>query len=550
VLTTQPDTAARPEARHARITSRLAGTRRQWAWLAVLVLAGLILFAAYYRQAWTSGVNSDGASNALQAWDMLHGNLLLRGWTVTDISFYTIQLPELAFAEQFRDLAPSVLHTTQALNYTLVVLGAALLARGRETGREGVVRALLAAGIMLAPTLGAGTTAMLHDPDHLGTQLPLLGVWLILDRARPRWQVAVMVAALLAWAQIADPMGLYEGVAPVVIVCAIRLYHRRDLIRRPRVLLDASWYELSLAAGAVISAGAAALTLRLIRQLGGFVLLQPGATFEPVRSLYQNVWTTAEDLLTLFGADFSGMRLGAHAVIPLVHLAGVALAGWALARALRRFPEHGLAVQVLAAACVVLLIAYVLRTQQDGGPHELVGVLVASAILAGRLLALPLIRGRHLTAAGLVLACYAGILAHDAAQRPAAHDPSQQLASWLQEHDLHDGLATYWSSDSVTFDSQYRVLVVPVYRYPDGRLKITDRADKATWLHRNASFLVLPSRGLGCAVGSARQWLATARAQFGPPSGSYRVGPFRVLTWHENLLRRIAEAAPGDPCLG
>jgi hypothetical protein len=539
--TTQPGTAASPQARHAR-------SRRQWAWPAAFTLTGLVLLAAYTRQAWTSGVNSDGASNALQAWDMLHGNLLLRGWTVTDISFYTIQLPELAFAEQFRGLAPSVLHMTQALNYTLVVLGAALLARGRETGREGVVRALLAAGILLAPTLGAGTTALLHDPDHLGTQLPLLGVWLILDRSRPRWQVAVTVAVLLTWAQIADPMGLYEGVLPVLIVCAIRLYQRRDLVRRPRVFLEASWYELSLAAGAVMSAGAAALTLRLIQQLGGFVLLQPGVTFEPVRSLYQSVWTTAEDLLTLFGADFSGMPLGGHALIPLVHLAGVALAGWALARALRRFRDSGLAVQVLAVACVVLLIAYVLRTQQDGGPHELVGVLVAGAVLAGRLLALPLIRGRHLMAAGLVLACYTGLLAHDAAQRPAAYDPSQQLASWLQAHDLHDGLATYWSADSVTFDSQYRVLVVPVYRYPDGRLKVTDRADKASWLRHDASFLVLPSRGLGCAVGSPGQWLATARTQFGPPSGSYRVGLFRVLTWHENLLRHIAEAPPGDPC--
>jgi hypothetical protein len=395
--TTQPGIADSLRARHAR-------TRRRWLWPAAFALAGLVLLAAYDRQAWTSGVNSDGASNALQAWDMLHGNLLLRGWTVTDISFYTIQLPELALAEQLRGLAPSVLHVTQALNYTLVVLGAALLARGRETGREGVVRALLAAGIMLAPTLGSDTTALLHDPDHLGTQLPLLGVWLILDRARPRWQVAVTMAVLLAWAQIADPMGLYEGVLPVVIVCGIRLYQRRDLFRSPRVRLETSWYELSLAAGAVISAGAAALTLRLIRHLGGFVLLQPGATFEPVRSLYQNVWTTAEDLLTLFGADFSGRPLDAHAAIPLVHLAGVALAGWALVRALRRFADIELAVQVLAVVCLVLLIAYVLRTQRDGGPHELVGVLVASAVLAGRLLALPLIRGRHLTAVALILA--------------------------------------------------------------------------------------------------------------------------------------------------
>ena len=55
---------------------------RPWAWTAAFAAAGLALFAAYLRQAQTVPVNSDGASNALQAWDMLHGNLLLRGWTV------------------------------------------------------------------------------------------------------------------------------------------------------------------------------------------------------------------------------------------------------------------------------------------------------------------------------------------------------------------------------------------------------------------------------------------------------------------------------------
>ena len=154
-------------------------------------IPGLLLFVAYLRQAWTSGVNSDGASNALQAWDMLHGNILLRGWTVTDISFYTIQLPELMVAEALRGLSPDVLHLTSAFNYTLVVLGVAILARGDQRGRAGVVRALLATGIMLAPTLGASTTSMLHDPDHTAIQIPLLAVWFLLDWDETRTVVAL-----------------------------------------------------------------------------------------------------------------------------------------------------------------------------------------------------------------------------------------------------------------------------------------------------------------------------------------------------------------------
>ena len=51
---------------------------------------------------------------------------------------------------------------------------AALLARGRARGREGVVRALLAAGIMLAPGIGRGTYVVLTSPNHAGTAVPIL----------------------------------------------------------------------------------------------------------------------------------------------------------------------------------------------------------------------------------------------------------------------------------------------------------------------------------------------------------------------------------------
>jgi len=64
------------------------------AWPVGLAAAGVALYLCYLAISRTQEVTSDGASNALQAWAMLHGNPLLRGWTVTDVSFYTTELPE------------------------------------------------------------------------------------------------------------------------------------------------------------------------------------------------------------------------------------------------------------------------------------------------------------------------------------------------------------------------------------------------------------------------------------------------------------------------
>ena len=141
-------------------------------------MVAVVLFFAYLRMSRTYPATSDGADQALQGWDMLHGNWLLRGWTIGDVTYYPTEIPQYALVELVRGLGADVVHIAGAITYTLLVLAAGLLARGRATGREGLIRLLVAAGIMLAPQFGNATHLLLSQPDHLGTQLPLLLVFL------------------------------------------------------------------------------------------------------------------------------------------------------------------------------------------------------------------------------------------------------------------------------------------------------------------------------------------------------------------------------------
>jgi hypothetical protein len=517
---------------------------RRLAWPVLFVAAGLALFAVYLRQAQTVPVNSDGGSFALQAWDMLHGNVLLHGWTTADLTFYTTELPQYALVELAHGLNADVVHIAGAMSYTLLVLGAALLAKGQASGREGAVRMLIAGGIMLAPSLGTGTHTLLSNSDHTGTQVPMLVIWLILDRARARWWTPVLVAVLLAWVQVGDPLVLYEGVAPLVLVCAIRVYRRRGSPRE-------NWYELSLAGSAIVSAGVAWLALKLIHQLGGFVVRPPSAALAHISHLPANVWVAVQSVLVLFGADFSGQQNSAQIGIAVVHLAGVALAAWAAGRALRRFGTQDLVVQVLAVALILLLVAYVLRGNPNvvGSTHEIAGVLPIGAVLAGRLLAGTLARGRVLIPAlALVLGCYTGIEVHNAVQqRPA--DPNAQVAAWLQAHHLTYGLGDYWNASAITLDSGNQVQVRYVGRVGD-KLLVRPWETKNSWFDQtqhNATFLVTPGPANVCSPGTPAGWEAAAKATFGPPSKTYRVDGFTVLVWHENLLGHLTKAAMHGP---
>jgi hypothetical protein len=106
------------------LRSAVLGRRSVSQWIAGYLAAGIALFLCYLHISYTQNVSSEGASNALQAWDVLHGNLLLSGWTLSDVSFYTTELPEYVLVEVFRGLGPADVHVSAAVTYTLLVLQA------------------------------------------------------------------------------------------------------------------------------------------------------------------------------------------------------------------------------------------------------------------------------------------------------------------------------------------------------------------------------------------------------------------------------------------
>ena len=70
---------------------RLTAARARLLWAGALVVAAVALFWCYLLQSRTAAVNSDAAGMVLQGWDMMHGNLLLHGWFVADVSFSTFE---------------------------------------------------------------------------------------------------------------------------------------------------------------------------------------------------------------------------------------------------------------------------------------------------------------------------------------------------------------------------------------------------------------------------------------------------------------------------
>ncbi len=505
-----------------------------------LTLAGsfgaiVLLYVAYLGQSRSLGTDADGASNVLQAWEMLHGNLLLRGWWLSDVSFYTTELPEYMLVELARGLNPGVINAAGAATYTLLLTLAAWLAKGRATGTAGLLRVLIAGGIMLAPGPGFSAATLLSSPDHTGTQVPLLLIWLTIDRLGdsnqgdpspgPLGYLPWLVGALLAWVEIADQMAIYVGALPVIVVSAIRIYQRRESRR-----VDAGLLAAAAASVAVATAG----TL-LIRLIGGFAVAPVNAVFATVAQMPHHLWLTFESVLTLFGADFIGLRSGPAAAVAVLHLTGVILVAWACCIAGRRLlAADGRLVPMLFVGIAIDLAAYVLSTQATdlGSTHELAAVLPFGAVLAGRLLpgrpAISALRPALLA----VLAGYAGVLADNAASPPRP-PVTQAVASWLTANHLPSGIGDYWTANVTTVATSGRVKVRPV-NLSCGRFSPDAWESRQSWYQppSTATFLLIALTSAAGSDGTA----ADATAQFGPPQRTARIGAYEVLVWDHDLL--------------
>ena len=497
--------------------------------LSAIAFALGALFACCFLLAGRVPTDSDGAANILQAWAMLHGNLLLRGWQLSDVSFYLTELPEYMLVVAVRGLRPDVVQVCAALTYTLCLLLVVLVAKGSATGREGAVRAALSAGIALAP-LATDQSTLLSNPDHTGSAVPILLTLLVLQNPPLRYRKLAVVVVVLSAAVLSDQLTLAIGVAPLLAVCLLR--------GRLRILNQEYRQERLLAAAACAAAVIGLSVPRIITAAGGWATSGIPATFVGFGSLGGHFLGALQGLLILFGVQFPSQP-GVQTAFAVIRLTGLALVAAAVLAGIRGIRPSGDLVQaVLAAAVIIDFTAYVIFIPDPTANfREIDTVVLLGAALAGRALAGPLARIRLQWAIAVVVAGYAVTLGWSLAQpaRPAAN---LSVGSWLSEHHLTDGIAGYWAANPITVDTGGTVQLAAVQlngRQVSPYLWETNVSAFNPGTHYANFFLVSPPSGTDPHPITERE----AVNAFGPPAQVYRYQDYIIIVWQQNLLTII-----------
>ena len=337
-----------------------AAAHRWWI-AAIWIGGGLALLAFLFRISLSFPQDSDGANSALQAWDMLHGNVLLHGWIVGDATFYTFELPLYSITEFLFGLHAVTVHLGAALTYLIVAASAIALARVDSRGlsiaaRAGVVIALLAAPLLTLP----GVYTLVELPDHTGTAAILLACFLLIDRA-PGWRFTPpLVCAILIAGQVGDATVLYVAVPAVLAVCAYRVLATISLPVRVNLRRLVNTTDGAIAVAAVASVPLAILAHKAMVHFGGYLMIAPHTQIAPMAHWAHNGVLAIEGILTLFGAVSQGAALGtAGAVFGLACLLA-AVCGFG--KVLWTWRTASRAEQLLCLAIVINITVYVISS--------------------------------------------------------------------------------------------------------------------------------------------------------------------------------------------
>jgi hypothetical protein len=547
-LTPPPPRRDSPQASQQDPEARPAGH----AWWAAAAWAGcaIALFAVVLRISNSFPMDSDAANNALQAWDILHGNVLLHNWIIGDATYYTFELPLFVLVESIFGLGAIVAHIVSAIVYVILAIVAVAVARIGCRGlsawiRAGVVVAILAAPLLTAP----GVSIAVEKPDHTGTAAITLLCFLIVDRLSGRLYMPVLLCVILTLGQVGDATVLYVAVPALVIVCLYRIIFRRRVRLLDRLKMPDA---LTLVATGV-SVPLAKWVYSGLQHLGAYSMVAPRTGFASSWSqVGSNLALTGQALRILFGAFAPTCRPGNNCTA--FHMPGAPLGiiglgfGWlciaaglyGFGKVVWRWHRASRAEQFLCVAIVANIAAYAFSSLPvRSNSRELIGVVPCAAVLAARALVPERIQG---AVRARVMAAFAAIavvlpLAGEATV-PTGVGTEVQLAAWLEAHRLTSGIGGYWDASAVTLQSSGRVEVRAVksrYRGISGYPWET----KTTWYdpaNNYVNFVVASARG---PVTNTDIPASVFEKYFGRPAWIGHVADRLILVYHKNLLSDV-----------
>lgn len=500
-------------------------------WLLLIVIYAFFILLVFAH----TPIDSDYSNLVLEANDMLHGNVFLKDWTLTGISFVTTDLLYfIAGAFFFGVDIKTYVAAATAMFLMLVLTGSLLVC---ESGKKRTLRVLALVAIAGFPCFWLTENVRAHTGSVVWC---LLGLYLLEKAGKAPRRSAVLYClsiVVFALSVAGDSVSLLIVILPVLLVALVnglRGYVREGRIARS----DRNAFVVSLTS----IAGGLALD-KLYFLIGGAnknTFLE-GKTFEPFEKYYDKLCIYLKSLFGLFDAGFEGQRLlSLHTVFfflrSCIILFGLVIIVRTVIDYIRRKEcDHINLILSIGFLFISLIFIITNVTIDVYGSRYIAYSPVAFAVMIVRFSAKKIqefddLRLRRLLGCVAVALCCC--LAVDGAlPLPDAKIERNQdvvgLLGTLEEHGLKNGYGGYWDSSVTTVHSNDNLSVRAIHTTPDVVQKF-DWFCKGEWYDEYADFVVVrasESDSFGKAV----------RATFGEPEEIIESGMYNIYRYGYDL---------------
>ncbi|KHL92664.1 hypothetical protein QW71_27960 [Paenibacillus sp. IHB B 3415] len=490
----------------------------------------LFIFAFYFfnKLSWRAMPNSDYASIILEAQSFLKGNFILKNWSLTNISFYTTDLPFYVIAMFFEGFTPKLMHHVPALIYTLILVPTFFLTNFSKlrhvSNWSGIIFVFV---IICFPSIFYINNALV-GPIHIGTLLYLLIAFVCLEKylendEKNAFSLYVFFAFLLL-AFIGDSLAYYIGAIPIIVVSSYFIFLKKMYIKKHITLI------MNVIMAVVVSKGFSFL----ISYLNGFEIFDTNMRFTTYDKVDNNLSLAVEGLIKLLGADIFNHPLSLTSLLTLAHLfvaLFVLMLPLSCLKNCKNYLEsHDYISLLLSASMYILIIAFILSNMaiDINSTRYLVAFVLFGAIVIGRSTYSQL-RIFKISLPILIL-----IYAVSTTQILRSEIPissQAKLSEFLIANNLNYGYSSFWASNIVTVESNDRVKVRAISEV-EGELRPFNWFSEQNWYKENTTFLILN------AVGSNLTY-NTAVNQFGIPNQNLSFEEYDILVWNYNISTKL-----------
>lgn len=393
----------------------------------------LCVFALCLYISFNNPVASDGASLFLEAKDMAEGNILLRGWTLSTVSFYFTEAIWYALAIRIFGDSIYLMYVMPAVYYTIVIMLA--LALSSTDGKLKWSIAALTPCVIISSPLAS--TMTLETCVHIGTIIFALVCLNIFMSDRYTNTRLVCIAALTAASAFSDSIFNYYLIFPVVISFTVHVLVNKD---------SSKWrYVLAVIAGVVMYKILALVASHLgILNVPG---TQPPA-FVSYEKIPSNLNLFILGIIHYFDAFIFGKQLSASNLLVFSKFLVLLLWLVLLVVSIRSRYKTSFVDTILTISSVLLPVAYVASNMPVDimTTRYFVFSFITGSVLIARFLNAKADYSFYALISTVIL--FVIFIPNGGYKLPNSR--VQNISSFVRDNNLGDGYGTYWVASAVT----------------------------------------------------------------------------------------------------